>query len=67
LHRATIAEFQPILEVIEISKTSSAALDKLFRGDVPEDFPTATRWQRSMSSARTRRSTVRGLPEFLQF
>jgi energy-coupling factor transporter ATP-binding protein EcfA2 len=38
-HRTAVAEFQPILKVIEISKTSSEALDMLFRGDVPEDFP----------------------------
>jgi uncharacterized protein YPO0396 len=38
-HRTAVAEFQPILKVIEISKTSAEALDMLFRGDVPEDFP----------------------------
>jgi len=38
-HRTAVAEFQPILKVIEITKTSSEALDMLFRGDVPEDFP----------------------------
>jgi hypothetical protein len=38
-HRTAVAEFQPILKVIEISKASSEALDMLFRGDVPEDFP----------------------------
>jgi uncharacterized protein YPO0396 len=38
-HRTAVAEFQPILKVIEISKTSSEALDMLFRGDVAEDFP----------------------------
>jgi uncharacterized protein YPO0396 len=35
-----LAEFQPILKIIEIGKTSPEALDMLFRGDeVPADFP----------------------------
>ncbi len=39
-HHTRLAEFQPILRIIEISKTSPEALDLLFRGDqVPEDFP----------------------------
>jgi hypothetical protein len=48
---------QPILKVIEISKTSSEALDMLF----------AIPWQHSKPSSRTGFLTVRGLPEFLQF
>jgi hypothetical protein len=48
---------QPILKVIEISKTSSEALDMLF----------AIPWQHSKPSSRTVFLTVRGLPEFLQF
>ncbi|CCE06096.1 conserved hypothetical protein [Bradyrhizobium sp. STM 3843] len=39
-HHTRLAEFQPILKIIEIGKTSPEALDMLFRGDeVPEDFP----------------------------
>lgn len=39
-HHTRVAEFQPILKIIEISKTSPEALDMLFRGDeVPADFP----------------------------
>lgn len=38
-HRTQVVEFQPILKIIEISKTSPDALDMLFRGDVPDDFP----------------------------
>jgi Putative exonuclease SbcCD, C subunit/P-loop containing region of AAA domain/SMC proteins Flexible Hinge Domain len=38
-HSAQVVEFQPILKIIEIAKTSPEALDMLFRGDVPEDFP----------------------------
>lgn len=39
-HHNRVAEFQPILKIMEISKTSPEALDMLFRGDqVPEDFP----------------------------
>lgn len=38
-HRAQVVEFQPILKIIEIGKTSPEALDMLFRGDVPDDFP----------------------------
>ena len=39
-HHSRVAEFHPILKIIEISKTSPEALDMLFRGDeVPEDFP----------------------------
>jgi hypothetical protein len=39
-HHTRLAEFQPILRIIEISKTSPDALDLLFKGDqVPEDFP----------------------------
>jgi len=39
-HHTRLAEFQPILKIIEISKTSPEALDMLFRGDdVPDDFP----------------------------
>lgn len=38
-HRTQVVEFQPILKIIEIGKTSPEALDMLFRGDVPEDFP----------------------------
>jgi Family of unknown function (DUF5716) len=48
---------QPILKVIEISKTSSEALDMLF----------AIPWQHSKPSSRTGFLTVRGLPEFLRF
>jgi len=39
-HHTRLAEFQPILKIIEIGKTSPEALDMLFRGDeVPADFP----------------------------
>jgi hypothetical protein len=38
-HRTQVVEFQPILKIIEIGKTSPEALDMLFRGDVPDDFP----------------------------
>ncbi|MET3338786.1 uncharacterized protein YPO0396 [Bradyrhizobium japonicum] len=38
-HRTQMVEFQPILKIIEIAKTSPEALDMLFRGDVPDDFP----------------------------
>ncbi|WP_461317766.1 SbcC/MukB-like Walker B domain-containing protein [Bradyrhizobium embrapense] len=39
-HHTRLVEFQPILKVVEISKTSPEALDMLFKGDeVPEDFP----------------------------
>ncbi|MCC8949700.1 AAA family ATPase [Bradyrhizobium sp. Arg62] len=39
-HHARLVEFQPILKVVEISKTSPEALDMLFKGaEVPEDFP----------------------------
>ena len=38
-HRTQVVEFQPILKIIEIAKTSPEALDMLFRGDVPDDFP----------------------------
>jgi Putative exonuclease SbcCD, C subunit/P-loop containing region of AAA domain len=39
-HHTRVAEFQPILKIIEIGKTSPEALDMLFRGDeVPADFP----------------------------
>jgi hypothetical protein len=39
-HHTRLAEFEPILRIIEIGKTSPEALDMLFRGDeVPEDFP----------------------------
>jgi Putative exonuclease SbcCD, C subunit/P-loop containing region of AAA domain len=39
-HHSRLVEFQPILKVVEISKTSPEALDMLFKGDeVPEDFP----------------------------
>ncbi|WP_375787721.1 SbcC/MukB-like Walker B domain-containing protein [Bradyrhizobium sp. Pha-3] len=38
-HRTQVVEFQPILKIIEIGKTSPEALDMLFRGDVPEGFP----------------------------
>jgi hypothetical protein len=38
-HRTAVADFQPILKIIEISKTSPQALEMLFRDDVPADFP----------------------------
>lgn len=39
-HRTQVAEFQPILKIIEIGKASPESLDMLFRGDaVPGDFP----------------------------
>jgi uncharacterized protein YPO0396 len=39
-HHTRLVEFQPILKIVEISKTSPEALDMLFKGDeVPEDFP----------------------------
>ena len=39
-HHTRLAEFQPILKIIEIGKTSPEALDMLFKGNqVPEDFP----------------------------
>jgi Putative exonuclease SbcCD, C subunit/P-loop containing region of AAA domain len=37
-HRTTVADFQPVLKIIEIGKTSPDALDMLFRGDVPDNF-----------------------------
>ncbi len=38
-HSTQVAEFQPILKIVEIGKTSPEALDMLFRADVPDDFP----------------------------
>jgi hypothetical protein len=38
-HRTVVAEFQPVLRIIEISRTSPDALDMLFRGNLPESFP----------------------------
>ncbi|MBV9564850.1 MAG: hypothetical protein JOY90_31050, partial [Bradyrhizobium sp.] len=39
-HHTRLAEFQPILKIIEIAKTSPEALDMLFKGDeVPNEFP----------------------------
>jgi energy-coupling factor transporter ATP-binding protein EcfA2 len=39
-HHTRLAEFQPILKIIEIGKTSPDALDMLFKGEqVPDDFP----------------------------
>src|SRR5712664_665 len=39
-HHTRLVEFQPILKIIEISKTSPEALDMLFKGgEVPNDFP----------------------------
>jgi hypothetical protein len=39
-HHTRVAEFQPILKIIEIGKTSPEALEMLFRGDeVTADFP----------------------------
>ncbi|OAF08696.1 hypothetical protein AYJ54_13660 [Bradyrhizobium centrolobii] len=39
-HHTRLVEFQPILKIVEISKTSPEALDMLFKGDeVPEEFP----------------------------
>lgn len=39
-HHSRVVEFQPILKIVEIGKTSPEALDMLFRGDeVPADFP----------------------------
>jgi energy-coupling factor transporter ATP-binding protein EcfA2 len=39
-HHTRLVEFQPILKIIEISKTSPEALDMLFKGDeIPHDFP----------------------------
>jgi hypothetical protein len=39
-HHTRLVEFQPILKIIEISKTSPEALDMLFKGDaIPADFP----------------------------
>ncbi|HWL18413.1 MAG TPA: SbcC/MukB-like Walker B domain-containing protein [Bradyrhizobium sp.] len=39
-HHTRLVEFQPILKIIEIGKTSPEALDMLFKGDeVPDDFP----------------------------
>jgi hypothetical protein len=39
-HHTRVAEFDPILKIIEIGKTSPEALDMLFRGEeVPGDFP----------------------------
>ncbi|CAL8969101.1 hypothetical protein RHODGE_RHODGE_03521 [Rhodoplanes serenus] len=38
-HKTAVADFQPILRVLEIAGTSSDALDMLFRGDFPEDYP----------------------------
>src|SRR5439155_2705908 len=39
-HHTRLVEFQPILKIIEIGKTSPEALDMLFKGDeIPSDFP----------------------------
>lgn len=38
-HRTRVVDFQPILKIVEIAKTSPEALDMLFRADVPDDFP----------------------------
>jgi uncharacterized protein YPO0396 len=38
-HRTQVAEFQPVLKIMEIGKTSPEALDMLFSGNVPDDFP----------------------------
>jgi len=39
-HHSRLVEFQPILKIVEISRTSPEALEMLFKGDeVPEDFP----------------------------
>jgi Putative exonuclease SbcCD, C subunit/P-loop containing region of AAA domain len=39
-HHTRLVEFQPILKIIEIGKTSPEALDLLFKGDeMPEEFP----------------------------
>ncbi|HWN51589.1 MAG TPA: SbcC/MukB-like Walker B domain-containing protein [Xanthobacteraceae bacterium] len=38
-HRTAVADFQPILRIIEIGKTSPQALEMLFRGNIPADFP----------------------------
>lgn len=38
-HYARVVEFQAILKITEISKTSPEALDMLFRDEVPDDFP----------------------------
>jgi hypothetical protein len=39
-HHTRLVEFQPILKIIEIGKTSPEALDMLFKGDeIPNDFP----------------------------
>lgn len=39
-HHTRVAEFQAILKIVEIGKTSPDALDMLFRGDqIPIDFP----------------------------
>jgi len=39
-HHTRLVEFQPILKIIEIGKTSPEALDMLFKGDeVPNEFP----------------------------
>jgi len=38
-HRTAVADFQPILKIIEISRTSPQALEMLFRDDVPTGFP----------------------------
>ena len=39
-HHTRLVEFQPILKIIEIGKTSPEALDLLFKGDeMPDEFP----------------------------
>ncbi|MBB1090467.1 AAA family ATPase [Rhodopseudomonas palustris] len=38
-HSTEVAEFKPILKIVDIGKTSPEALDMLFRADVPDDFP----------------------------
>lgn len=38
-HYTRVAEFQAILKIMEISKTSPEALDMLFRDEVPDEFP----------------------------
>jgi hypothetical protein len=59
-HRAAVAEFQPILKVIEISKTASEALDMLFVATCRRISRTGTRWPSSRRCSKTPKWIFRG-------
>ncbi|XUJ32500.1 hypothetical protein ACQ5SK_28970 [Bradyrhizobium japonicum] len=66
-HRTQMVEFQPILKIIEIAKTSPEALDMLFRATCPMTSRTRIRSSHSRRCSRTRQGfrPVRGLPQLL--